>query len=160
MIAAAVFIILITIIMGTWEIYKIRLASRLEYDQMSIRNFQAMDSLIRSPGMPLNWEEIVATDINTVQSFGLADSDHRVSEEKVLAFMSIVSPDSPDLQDNVTVLKDKLNIGQYGFLLRLENDRVNYSYGSKPSNEDSSVSTSRVVTFNDRASVITLVLYL
>lgn len=160
MIAVAAFIILITIIMGTWEIYKIRLASRLDYDQMSIRNFQAMDSLVRSPGTPLNWEEIVAIDINTVQSFGLAESDHIISEEKLLAFMSIVSPDIPGSQDNVTILKEKLHINAYGFLLRLENDRVNYSYGSRPSNEDSSVSTSRVVTFNGRASVITLVLYL
>lgn len=154
LIAAGVFILLITITIGTWDIYKIRLASRIEYDQMSMRGYHAIESLVRTPGYPENWEDLAATNLDAVRMFGLADADHLINHNKLIALMSI--------QDTAK-LKDILNIGPYSFLLRLKKpgptEQIIYSFGSKPTNEKAAVSLSRVVVYNDDVHLMEMIVY-
>jgi hypothetical protein len=128
-ISISVFIILITIITLTWNLYNIRLQSRFDYDDMMIKTFQATDSLLKGRGVPADWETRDQKVGNSnVQVLGLSENERFLSEQKVKVFALDPSkyPTNPNARLDDAVLKStlKINLYNYYFVLRHLNGTV------------------------------------
>src|SRR3989344_3394440 len=84
-IAIAVFIILITITTLSWQLYNIRLNSRLDFDDIILKTFVVTDTLVKSPGSPGDWER----DPTKAKIVGFARKDRVLDEAKVQAFLAL-----------------------------------------------------------------------
>ncbi len=110
-IALSIFIILMTVIALTWQLYTLRLSNRLDYDYMVLRAFQISDTLVKSQGYPTNWETIV--NLNNPQEvtvIGLVDNYMSLSPDKVDKFSFM----------NYTEVQKKFKIGQYNYYFVLK----------------------------------------
>ena len=113
-IAVAVFIVLVTITTLIWNLYNVRLDSRIDYDNMVLKAYHISDTMLKSTGDPVNWERS-ASPINTINTLGLASDDHIISEKKLLTFSTLSST-----QEDYDILKDKMNINLYDYYLKLK----------------------------------------
>ncbi|MEK6903061.1 MAG: hypothetical protein AABW64_00245 [Nanoarchaeota archaeon] len=122
-ISISVFIILITIITLTWNLYNIRLQNRFDYDDMMIKAFQVTDSLVKGRGVPTDWE--TQNPVTNVQVLGLSENERFLSEQKVKIFAKDPKIYSAALLSDA-VLKStlKINLYNYYFVLRHLNGTV------------------------------------
>ncbi len=127
-IAISVFIILITIITLTWNLYNIRLQNRFDYDDMMIKAFQVTDSLVKGRGVPADWETRDQKIGNSnVQVLGLSENERFLSEQKVKVFSLDPSKSTnPNAKLDDQTLKNtlKINLYNYYFVLRHLNGTV------------------------------------
>ena len=146
-IAISIFIILVTITTLTWNLYNIRLQNRFDYDDMMIKGFQVTDSLIKSRGIPPDWETQKPT-VSNIQLIGLSDNERFLLEEKVKAFA-----DENILKD--TVIKDtlKINLYEYYFVLRHINGTKIFTRGKFPAG-NFAVNLARLVIYQKEPSVL------
>lgn len=145
-IAVAVFVILMTIITVTWNLYSIRLEITFSYDDMVVRGFQISDSLVKSPGNPEDWEK----NASGVNQIGLANDDHILSQEKVSAFLGMSNED----------IKNALNVNLYDFyfVIREAEGTVLISKGNIPSGKYT-VNLARIVQYADKTRVMEIALW-
>ena len=138
-IAISVFIILITIMTLTWNLYNLRLQNRFDYDDMMTKAFQVSDVLIKSKGNPVDWE----TDPNSTIVIGLSSNDRIISKTKVETFTD------EDLF-NESKLKDILKVNQfnYYFVLRHLNGTLIHTRGLFPSG-NLAINLARLVLYDD-----------
>lgn len=76
-ISLAVFIILITILTLTWDLYHIRLTKRFDYDDMVIKTLQLSDTMLKTAGEPSYWKN------STVKIVGLANNEREIDPDKL-----------------------------------------------------------------------------
>jgi hypothetical protein len=105
-IAISVFIILITITTLTWDLYRVRLNNRIEFDDMIITAFQISDVLIKTKGIPDDWEK----NTGDPEVIGLIATEKILSAEKVNAFVGSGPP-----QLTYEEIKNLFNINEYDF---------------------------------------------
>lgn len=147
-IAISVFIILITIITLTWNLYNIRLVNRFEYDDMIIKTFQVSDALSKSKGVPDNWEFL--KDKTQILVVGLAENERKISTQKLTQFIDL----------NETEIKEKMNINLYNFYFTIRNQtQVLVSHGRIPTGKKS-VNIARLVIYNGKPSIMEFALWL
>lgn len=155
-IAISVFIILITIITLTWNLYNIRLTSRLDYDEMMLKGFQVSDLLVKSKGVPANWQNNynkttprqTPADINPPQIIGLADNERILSPEKIDAFKDISDA-------NPQIVKDalKVNLYNYYFVIRNQTGVPLLNTGLFPAGKYA-VNLARIVLYKDQPVIM------
>ena len=135
-VAIFIFIALLISIFVTWNIYITRIEQRDNYNNILSNAVQITDTLVKSPGKPINWEQNNAT----AEIIGLASSDRNLSERKVNAFVTLTY--------NTT--KDLLNIKRYDFkftLININNSAlIEYGLNSTGNN---TVSIRRIVWYGN-----------
>jgi len=145
-IALFIFMVVIISIFVAWNMYINRLEQRIEYSNILSNAVQITDTLVKSPGKPVNWELSNAT----AEIIGLASSDRNLSERKVNAFTTL----------NYNTTKDLLNIKRYGFKFTLMN--VNNSalieYGLN-STGNNTVSIRRIVWYGNSTAFMDFALW-
>ena len=124
-------------------------AQQLQTDLES-KAFLAVDQLIRFEGIPNDWESSAST-INDVNIVGLASGD-RIIDENKLSRLSVFS------STDYNKLKQKLNIGQYDFLLELTGANI-VSIGLSPVSEATVVVVRRIVYYKGKEANIAFTLY-
>ena len=149
-IAVAIFVVLIAITTLIWNLYNVRLDSRLDYDTMLLRGYHITEGFIRSPGYPEDWETW-ATPAQTTQLFGLAHDDHIISPAKIERFVELSDPAQP----SYIALKEtmKISLYNYYFVLKAENNVPVYSAGNHPSGKFT-VNLARYVVYNGQPHIL------
>jgi hypothetical protein len=130
--------ILIIIIIFAWNNYALILNEDVNYKEMQIKAFQTADLLIKSKGVPVNWEEN-PTNIDVI---GLAASDRNLSTEKVSAFLNA--------SYNITL--KSLGIELYNFYFRLKdlNGTEIAEYRNASASNKSIINIQRLVLYENK----------
>lgn len=137
--AVFVFIILLILIISSWNIYQVKIVERMAYEDIMVNAFQIADLLVKSRGYPLEWNS------TNVEVIGLAASDRIISSEKLNSFFNISYSSSKEL----------LNIERYDFYFQVKhiNGTAADSYGLE-SNGTYSVSAKRYVLYENEKAII------
>lgn len=145
-IAIAVFIILITITTLSWELYNIRLNSRLDFDDIILKGFIVTDTLVKSPGIPLNWE----TNPTNARVIGFAATDRVIDQTKLTAFLNLTD-------DQVESI---LKVRQYNyyFVIKESNGTLLASKGAVPSGSIT-INLGRAVFYENKPRVMEFALW-
>lgn len=143
--ALSVFLILLVAVISFMIVYDRRISSNMVYEDMRMKAMQIANFLVKSPGIPDDWEN----NVSSVAAIGLASAPLILSEEKVVNFTYL------DYQ----MVKTLLNIRHYefNFLLMDTNNTILFSKGIESSNE--SISISRYVRFNDKNGIMLFRIY-
>lgn len=149
-VAVSVFIILIIILTITWDLYNVRLQTRMEYDEMILKTFLISDALVKSEGVPFDWDDNPTPSVATIRQLGLADRRGILSDKKVEKYLSLSNAD----------VKDILNIGLYNyyFLIRDVNGTPYVSRGAVPQGK-LAVNSGRIVVYKGGPRVMEFALW-
>jgi len=144
-IALVVALILIILVVFTWNRYVIILKEENVYKEMQLITFQTVDLLIKSSGEPSNWE-LNPTNVDVI---GLASSDRKISASKVDALIN--------LSYNFT--SNSLGISYYDFYFQLKhvNGTQLMGYGIAPNN--TVVSVQRLVSYKNEDAIAEFALW-
>lgn len=142
--AVIIFLILITAFFVTWNVYQSRLTDAISRSEMELYAVQVADQLVRSPGIPADWENNPDSEISSI---GLSAGDRIISEGKLAAFANMTAEQFASL-----------NIGSYNFyfVLMQGNDAV-AEVGEYPAG--SSVTIRRNVLYQNEVSTIQVSLW-
>ena len=114
-IALVIFLILLAVVLGTWNIYTTRYAEEMSYRNLELTAFQATQLLVSQQGMPTAWENLdleQPAELAQLQVIGIASSPMVFDPDKVNAvFLDL---------DTITIA-ERLNIERYNFYLELTN---------------------------------------
>lgn len=103
-VAIFVFLILLTTILVTWNVYSNRLNEGILYENLLLNAFYITDTLVKTQGQPDNWT------LDDVRTIGLAFNDRNLSKSKVEQFVSM----------DYNSTKEILNIERYDFYFQIE----------------------------------------
>jgi len=138
-IALLIFSVILTITMLRWSNYYSKISERMEYHEMMTKAFQISDALIKSQGVPSNWNK------DNVRIIGLAIEDRILSVDKVNAFA------------NLSFNKTKSIFQIYGYKFYFNLTKINgeaiKEYGDKPTGKKS-VSVKRYVLYNNEKTIM------
>ena len=140
------FIILITIITLTWNLYNIRLTSRFDYDEMMLKGFQVSDLLVKSKGVPADWH--ITYNTTPVQVIGLSDNERILSPERVDAFKDLSDRNSQAIKDAL-----KINLYNYYFVIRNQTGMPLLNTGLFPAGRYA-VNLARIVLYKDQPVIM------
>ena len=114
-IALVIFLILLAVVLGTWNIYTTRYAEEMSYRNLELTAFQATQLLVSQQGMPTAWENLDLEnpdDLAQLQVLGIASSPMVLDPDKVNAlFLSL----------DAGAIAERLNIERYKFYLEFTN---------------------------------------
>ena len=144
-----IFILLFTAMISFFsENYSNTQTQQLQTDLES-KAFEVTDQLIRFEGLPANWE--TNSTINDVNLFGIASRDRVIDENKLSKLSSFAIAD-------YNKVKQKLNIGQYDFILDLTGtDSI--SIGINPASNATIVVVRRIVYYKGAEANVKFTLY-
>jgi len=103
-VAIFVFMILLTAILVTWNVYSDRLNEGILYENLLLNAFYITDTLVKTQGQPDNWI------VGDIQTIGLADTDRSLSKTKVNQFVSM----------DYNTAKEIFNVERYDFYFQIE----------------------------------------
>jgi len=114
---------------------------------MKVKTDTALEYLVKSPGIPFNWENLTINDLNKP---GLATSDRKISEAKLSAFSN--------LSTNYEEMKAKLELEEFDFYFSfIGEDNVNA--GLDAGSNANEVILERVVEYKGGLGVAKLKVY-
>ena len=138
-ISLLIFSVLLTITMLRWSSYHSKISERMEYHDMMTKAFQISDALVKSPGVPSNW------DSSNVKIIGLAAEDRKLSIDKVNAFT------------NLSLNKTKSILQIYGYKFYFNLTKINgeaiKQYGEK-SDGKKSVNVRRYLLYGNEKAIM------
>ena len=141
--AITIFLILITAFFVTWNVYQSRLTNSISRSEMELYAVQVANQLVRSPGIPADWENNVAG----IRAIGLSGGDRVISEEKLNAFANLTAEQM-----------GSLNIGSYNFyFILIRGDNAVLEVGAYPAGQ--SVTIRRNVIYQNEASTVQVSLW-
>lgn len=106
-----IFIVIGGSIMFVWGDKAFEAEERLFENERIAMAERTLNTMIRSKGLPLNWED---EDIQDIQMLGLAKRDRVLDTEKVEKFVEL-----SNLPENYAILKTKLLIGGNEYYFRI-----------------------------------------
>ena len=128
-----IFVIVLSIILISWNKYNYELGYKVAQKDMWLTAFHISDILVSTPGDPNNWELVYnKSDVSgSIRTLGLAEFDRELTKSKILNFSDL----SNVSKKNYTDVKELLNIEGYDFYFRLvhRGSEELYSGGLKPS---------------------------
>ena len=142
--AVFLFIILAAFFFIAWDTYQKRLYDTISRSEMEIYTIQITNQILRSPGVPENWEYFN----KTPDAIGLADKYNSISDKKLSGLKNL----------NYTDIKDLMNLGSYNFyfLLKQSNNSI-FEIGDYPSGQ--SVNLRRYVTYKNEPAIVEVSLW-
>ena len=145
-IAFFVFILLISILVGTWNLYNQRLNESIEYEKMRLGAYYISDSFVKTPGTPSAWEN----NPSSVEIIGLAIDDRVLSSAKADAFANL----------SYATAREKLKIMgyNYGFRIKDLSNNIIMASGMAPAG-DISVVVERYVTYENEKAIMEFALW-
>jgi len=116
-------------------------------DSMRLKADYTLETLVKSPGTPSNWENHSPADVNSI---GLAVRDREISEEKLTAFSNF--------SGSYDELRQKMGIGDVDFFFTF--DGVDdATAGLPPGGDADKVTAQRIVMYKGGSAIVTLMLY-
>ena len=147
MMALFIFIIVIGYLTTVWLINLSTIENNYVLDDMQRLAFQATDLLIRSEGLPSNWEVM---DIDDVNRIGLAERDRVIDEQKLNSFKNLGA--------EYERVKQLLQIANYDFHFELQGaDDVNAGLPCMAAAQKAVVK--RAVNYKGSEAIVTFTLY-
>lgn len=146
--AASIFILLLGMMIFLYNHYTSKFESRQEFDRMQFSAVQLSDMLVKSEGLPHDWE----TNPNATLMVGLAHKENCKRNLSAMKVGSMVNMSYGDVKG--------LFGGHYDFYLMIES--VNGSLiaeTGKKSGSATAVSVERRVMYNDDSAILSLVLW-
>ncbi|MFH1065377.1 MAG: hypothetical protein V1734_02620 [Nanoarchaeota archaeon] len=145
-IAFFVFILLISILVGTWNLYNQRLNESMEYEKMRLGAYYISDSFVKTSGTPSAWEN----NPSSVEIIGLAIDDRVLSSAKVDAFANL----------SYASAREKLKIMgyNYGFRIKDLSNNIIMASGMAPAG-DISIVVERYVTYENEKAIMEFALW-
>lgn len=143
-IALAIFLITIIALVALWNKYNVLFNQNIEDEEMFSLGIQITDLMVKSPGIPSNWN------ISNAQTIGLATNDHNLSIAKVSNFT----------QMNYTASKRLLKLTLYDYVFRIStlNGTILVNYGNMYSNANKVVNIRRLVLYQNE-SILELIIW-
>jgi hypothetical protein len=143
--ASVIVIFIIILSVSIWNRNVNSLKSKEERSGMESLVLSISDQLIRSPGIPSDWNK------NNVLAIGLAAEDNTLDAAKVYNFTSL----------DIDKTKNLLGIGNYNFIFRLRNtsETVLVEYGDLPIDGKEVVILRRIVLFEGLPTIMDLGLW-
>ncbi|MDI6738224.1 MAG: hypothetical protein QME12_06975 [Nanoarchaeota archaeon] len=105
-IAIFIFLILLSVLVGMWNLYSTRLNEGIEYEKIRLLAFHISDTFVKTPGYPSAWENSPSS----AEAIGLASSGRVLSSAKVDAFIAM----------NYSAAKQKIKAEGYDFKFRIK----------------------------------------
>lgn len=144
LLAVLLFTILSTIFFVLFNTYQSRLSDALPRTELELYTLQFSNQLIKSPGIPDNWE----LNINQTKAIGLADRDRIISEDKLGTFKDM----------NYSQILSISNIGSYNFyFVLLKENKTIAEIGNYPAGE--SVKTRNYVIYKNETATVEVSLW-
>lgn len=145
-IAFTVFILLVSILVGMWNMYSQRLNEGIEYEKMRLAAYHISDSFVKTPGSPSAWE----LSPSSAEIFGLAIDDRVLSSAKANAFANI----------SYSAAKEKLKIMGYNYRFRIKDlsNNILLASGMAPAG-DISIVVERYVTYENEKAIMEFALW-
>ena len=141
------FLLILVFIISLWTLYLNRLDDSVATRRLQLSAFQAVDTLLRSTGTPVDWEN----NPNTSEVIGLASPFGSIDQKKLSAFMS--------LGYNSTVTLLKIKSFYYNFSIFNLNGTLLNSTGLKQNGTEQVVSVNRLVMIKNETKRISFVLW-
>jgi len=137
--AASVFVILLTTIIFSWNLYYTRLNEKIAYNDIMVNAFQISDLLVKSKGKPSIWNS------TNVEIVGLAEYDRNISTQKVNSFNNM----------SYNELKELFNAERYEFYFQIKhlNGTAMDSHGME-FNGTYSINIRRYVMYENEKAII------
>ncbi|MFH1722843.1 MAG: hypothetical protein ABH950_09605 [Candidatus Altiarchaeota archaeon] len=147
LVGVSIFTLLLSLTFFAWDKNMQKIKEKEVLDELLIQSNQAADILVKTQGLPENWENAAAMGL-TVKSVGLAgDVDRVLSEDKVNAFVAM----------DYNYSKEIMGLGNYDYYFGLYNLNNNVINETGVSIEGQiRVQVRRVVTYKDAAAVVEL----
>ena len=118
-----------------------------ELSEMSLLANSSLDLLVKSSGIPENWEYIGIADVNQI---GLANHKRQLAEQKVNAFKNLAS--------DYNTTKALIGLQKYDYYFVLESTPQNTA-GLPPQSDATKVVAQRIVTFQGAETRASLTVY-
>ncbi len=148
LIVSVVLVILITAGVMMWNSTINRSNESMIREDMEMFAVSISDQLIKSHGMPTDWED----DTTKIYSLGLAKENYVLDEKKVDIFVNM----------NYNQLKSLMGIGGYEFYFRLvyTNGTDIKTKGSSPTANSQTINSKRVVMFKNEIVYMDLMVWI
>lgn len=125
-----VFLVILIFVISLWSLFSSRLSENVANEELQLVAFQVSDILMKSRGIPDNWED----DPNSTIIFGLRDNYRYLDENKITAFTSL----------DYNLIKQRFNIERFDFLIEfIDGDEVEYSSGLSPEDAEHIIAVTR-----------------
>lgn len=118
-----------------------------ELSEMSLLANSRLDLLVKSSGIPKNWEDIGIDDVNQI---GLANHERQLAEQKVNTFKNLAS--------DYNATKALIGLQKYDYYFVLESIPQNTA-GLPPQSDATQVVAQRIVTFQGAETLASLTIY-
>lgn len=117
------FIVILAFLLSFWNLNVLRFSERKHSDELQLLSFQIIDVLIKSPGVPDNWEN----NLDGLSVIGLSSNSNILDSEKVNTFLSL----------DYNLVKEKFNIERFDYQVKLLsiNGNVLNTSGISPSED-------------------------
>ena len=159
-ISISIFLIVIAMLFYMWDTTISKVTETREIYEMESIATEAAEQLIRTPGVPHDWEDTDKYEVINISSIGLANVEPRVlNDEKILRFVDLANSD----YDTMRAL---LGIREYDFYFNMTyfnetiNETINETQlfingkeiaaGTLPSNASFTISARRTAILNDK----------
>lgn len=148
--SAVIFFTVLFLVIFVWNYSNVQSAESLELKQIQTTAIETSDSMIRTGGLPDNW------DSSNVRVIGLADDENILNKAKVISFINV-----PYSQARA------LLTGKYNFYFELtyvngtiiKDSGNNLTAGLQPLNERFVVPIDRYVVYEDKPARMRLIVW-
>jgi len=137
------FIIIFVFLISFWNLNVLRFSERKYSDELQLLSFQTTDILIKSPGVPNNWED----NSNNISVIGLGLSLGYLDANKVNTFLGL----------DYDLTKEKFNIERFDYrfeLLSIDGEVLNTSGANLSNNLLENIAVSRIVMIGNETRLI------
>lgn len=143
-----VFFVLFLFMLSLWHLYTVRLAHRLDSEELQLAAFDISELMVKSSGVPSNWE----SDPSTVQVLGLSNAPGALDEKKLAAFLAM----------DYNASKQVYNIERFEYSLKIisPNGSITEQAGKEPDDSvKESISVTRIVLVGEDTSTMQVILW-
>lgn len=140
-IAIFIFLLLLSVLIGMWNLYSTRLSEGVEYEKMRLLAFHISDVFVKTQGYPTGWENSPLS----AEAIGLASSDRVLSTAKTNAFAAM----------NYSSAKQKIKAIGYDFKFRVKDLSNNVLLESGANiTGDTAIAVERYVEYENEKAIM------
>ena len=145
MVGLMLFLVAIAFITSQFDLRLNEANKESDLETMRIKANYAVDFLVKSPGIPSNWESLPIDDLNKL---GIAKTDRVMSEEKINAFSS----------GTYEKLRSALELNAYDFFFKFTGVD-DFNAGFQPPSNANNIMVERIVRYKNETGVVKLNVY-
>ncbi|MBU1197067.1 hypothetical protein KJ765_00995 [Candidatus Micrarchaeota archaeon] len=146
-----VFLVVLALILPLWDNIRFHTVESANQRMIHSRALAVSDMLVRSPGSPSDWNE------TSVQSAGLANTEHLLNVTKVLLFMNALESDYYHIKSLIGIPRYDLNVSvtdANGTPLTIQGNETRFGRDSSSARDVISVTRIALLQWNETSRQI------